>query len=134
LIDLNARLDEIENVYLLQQQNYYMNFMSCSGITQNLINAQNSLSGFTQGTTTYETQRNFIAGLRDKYNKCVRKANTLISDYNTVFITQIYDSNEYEGNVEIFGDPDFDTPNFIKTLPPEQVSGWYYNQELIHNC
>jgi hypothetical protein len=51
-----------------------------------------------------------------------------------VFITQIYDSNEYEGNVEIFGDPDFDIPNFTKTLPPEQLSGWYYNQELIHNC
>ena len=108
--------------------------MSCSGITQNLINAQNNLSGFTQGTTAYETQRNFIAGLRDKYTKCVRKANTLVSDYNTVFITQIYDSNEYEGNVEIFGDPDFDIPNFTKTLPPEQLSGWYYNQELIHNC
>jgi hypothetical protein len=39
-----------------------------------------------------------------------------------VFITQIYDSNEYEGNVEIFGDPDFED------------GGEYYNQELIHNC
>lgn len=134
LIDLNTQLDELENEYLQQQQNYYMNFMSCSGITQNLINAQNNLSGFTQGTTAYETQRNFIAGLRDKYTKCVRKANTLVSDYNTVFITQIYDSNEYEGNVEIFGDPDFDPPEFTKTLPPTQISGFYYNQELIHNC
>jgi hypothetical protein len=122
LIDLNTQLDELENEYLQQQQNYYMNFMSCSGITQNLVNAQNALSGFTQGTTAYETQRNFIAGLRDKYTKCVRKANTLVSDYNTVFITQIYDSNEYEGNVEIFGDPDFED------------GGEYYNQELIHNC
>ena len=134
LVELNNQLGTLENEYLQQQQNYYMNFMSCSGITQNLINAQNNLSGFTQGTTAYETQRNFIAGLRDKYTKCVRKANTLVSDYNTVFITQIYDSNEYEGNVEIFGDPDFDIPNFTKTLPPEQLSGWYYNQELIHNC
>ena len=122
LIDLNSQLVELEDEYLQQQQNYYMNFMSCSGITQNLINAQNNLSEFTQGTTAYETQRNFIAGLRDKYTKCIRKANTLVSDYNTVFITQIYDSNEYEGNVEIFGDPDFED------------GGEYYNQELIHNC
>ena len=39
-----------------------------------------------RGTTAYETQRNFIAGLRDKYTKCVRKSNTLVSDYNTIFI------------------------------------------------
>ena len=122
LIDLNTQLDDLENEYILQQQNYINNFMSCSGITQNLINAQNNLSGFTQGTTAYERQRNFIAGLRDKYSKCVRKANTLISDYNTIFITQIYDSNEYEGNVIITGDPDYDE------------GGSYYNQELIHNC
>jgi hypothetical protein len=96
--------------------------MSCSGITQSLITAQNNLSNFIPGTTSYERQRNFIAGLRNKYDKCVRKTNTLISDYNTVFITQIYDSNEYEGNVTIIGDPDFDD------------GGPFYNQELIHNC
>ena len=124
LIDLNTELVDLENQYIQQQQNYTMNFMSCSGITQNLINAQNNLlTGFTQGTTAYETQRNYIAGLRDKYTKCVRKANTLISDYNTIFITQIYDSNEYEGNVIITGDPDYDDED-----------GSYYNQELIHNC
>jgi hypothetical protein len=134
LIVLNNDLETLENEYLEQQENYTMNFMSCSGITQNLINAQNNLSGFTQGTTAYETQRNFIAGLRDKYNKCIRKSNKLISNYNTIFITQIYDSNEYEGNVLIWGDSDFDTPEFTKTLPPTQISGFYYNQELIHNC
>ncbi len=57
-----------------------------------------------------------------------------MSNYNTIFITQIYDSNEYEGNVVIIGDPDFDPPEFTKTLPPTQISGFYYNQELIHNC
>jgi len=111
-----------------------MNFMSCSGITQSLVNAQNNLSGFTEGTISYERQRNFIAGLRNKYYKCVRESNTLISNYNTIFLTQIYDSNEYEGNVTIIGDPDFDTPEFTETLPPTQISGFYYNQELIHNC
>jgi hypothetical protein len=134
LNDLKNQLQLLEQEYISQQQNYYTNFMSCSGITQNLVNAQNNLSGFTQGTTSYERQRNFIAGLRDKYYKCIRKSNTLISEYNTVFITQTYDSNEYEGNVIITGDPDFDTPEFTEASPPIQVSGWYYNQELIHNC
>ena len=122
LNDLKTELDTLENEYLEQQENYTMNFMSCSGITQNLINAQNNLSGFTQGTTAYERQRNFIAGLRDKYTKCVRKSNRLVSNYNTIFITQIYDSNEYEGNVEIIGDPDW------------EAGGPFYNKELIHNC
>ncbi len=124
LIELKNELENLEDEYIKQQKNYTMNFMSCSGITQNLIDAQNNLlSGFTQGTTAYETQRNFIAGLRDKYTKCVRKANTLVSDYNTIFITQIYDSNEYEGNVTInSGDPDW------------EVGGPFYNKELIHNC
>ena len=44
------------------------------------------------------------------------KSNKLISNYNTIFITQIYDSNEYEGNVLIWGDSDFDPPEFTKTL------------------
>ena len=119
---LYSGLTTLENQYLQQQQNYYSNFTSCSGITQSLINAQQSLTGFTQGTTAYERQRNFIAGLRDKYTKCVRSVNTLISDYNTIFITQIYDTNEYEGNITIIGDPDW------------EEDGPFYNQELIHNC
>ena len=122
LSDLLSNLEQLETEYIEQQNNYLNNFMSCSGITQSLIQAQNNLSNFTPGTTSYERQRNFIAGLRNKYDKCVRKANTLISDYNTVFITQIYDSNEYEGNVTILGDPDW------------EEGGPFYNQELIHNC
>ncbi len=122
LVELNSELDELQKEYLKQQNNFYMNFTSCSGITENLINAQNNLSGFTEGTTNYERQRNFIAGLRDKYTKCVRQSNTLLSEYNTVFITQIYDSNEYEGNVIITGDSDWED------------GGPFYNKELIHNC
>jgi hypothetical protein len=134
LSTLFEQLSQLEIEYINQQNNFYNNFMSCSGITQSLITAQNNLSNFIPGTTSYERQRNYIAGLRNKYDKCVRKTNTLISDYNTVFITQIYDTNEYEGNVTIIGDPDFDPPEFIKTFPPIQISGFYYNQELIHNC
>jgi hypothetical protein len=129
-----VELSDLEKEYLEQQQNYTMNFMSCSGITQNLINAQNNLSGFTQGTTAYETQRNFIAGLRDKYYKCVRKSNTLISEYNTVFVTENCSSNEFVGNVEIIGDSDFEEPEYSNNDPTVQISGFFYNQELIHNC
>ena len=122
LNNLFFELSQLEKEYLEQQQNYYNNFMSCTGITQSLINAENKLCSYIPGTTAYERQRNFIAGLKDKYEKCIAKANTLVTDYNTVFITQIYDSNEYEGNVTIIGDPDW------------EEGGPFYNKELIHNC
>ena len=122
LSTLYTDLSAEETKYLLQQQNYYSNFMSCSGLTETLLQAENNLNNFIYGTTLYERQRNYIAILRDKIYKCVRASNTLISDYNTVFITQIYDTNEYEGNVTIIGDPDWED------------GGDFYNQELIHNC
>jgi hypothetical protein len=122
LNNLFFELSQLEKEYLEQQKNYINNFMSCTGITQTLINAENKLCSYIPGTIPYERQRNFIAGLRDKYEKCVDKANVLVSDYSTVFITQIYDSNEYEGNVTIIGDPDW------------EEGGPFYNQELIHNC
>ena len=122
LSTLYTDLSAEETKYLLQQQNYYSNFMSCSGLTETLLQAENNLNNFIYGTTLYERQRNYIAILRDKIYKCVRSSNTLISDYNTVFITQIYDTNEYEGNVTIIGDPDWED------------GGDFYNQELIHNC
>ena len=122
LNDLYTNLSNEETQYILQQQNYYSNFTSCSGITETLVLAESNLNNFIPGTILYERQRNYIAILRDKVNKCVRITNTLISDYDTVFITQIYDTNEYEGNVTIIGDPDW------------EEGGYFYNQELIHNC
>jgi len=146
LVDLKTELSDLENDYLEKQKNYTMNFMSCSGITQSLVNAQNNLSGFTEGTISYEKQRNFIAGLRNKYYKCVRESSTLISNYNTIFLTQIYDSNEYEGNVTIIGDDDWESCS-IKTTDVSEATcsysdddtiyykdGPFYNKELIHNC
>jgi len=97
--------------------------MSCSGLTESLVNAQNNLSNFIPGTTNYERQRNFIAGIRNKLNKCIRKSYLLITkEESTAFITQIYDTNEYEGNVIILGDSDW------------EQDGPFYNTELIHNC
>ena len=52
---------------------------------------------------------------------CINISSSIIFTY-TVFITQIYDTNEYEGNVTIIGDPDW------------EEGGYFYNQELIHNC
>jgi hypothetical protein len=96
--------------------------MSCSGISETLKVAEENLIKYTPNTTEYERQRNYIASLKNEYNKCVRKSNKLISNYNTVFITQKYDSNEYEGNVTILGDSDW------------EEGGPFYNKELIHNC
>lgn len=122
LTDLFNQLTTLETQVIQQESNFNDNFMSCSGLSQTLVVAENNLSNYSPGTTSYERQRNFIASLRDKYNKCVRKSNTLISDYDLVFITQIYDSNEYEGNVTIIGDSDW------------EEGGPFYNKELIHNC
>ena len=87
------------------------------------MNAQNNLSNFIPGTTNYEKQRNFIANIRSKLTKCIKQANLLLTNENCVaFITQIYDTNEYEGNIIIMGDDDWDS------------GGSFYNTELIHNC
>ena len=129
LIKLNTKLNEYkvdlineEEKYIKQQNDFVTKYMSCSGITSVLKTAQEDLSKYTPGTTNYEKQRNYISILNDKYDKCVRQGNILISDYNKVFITQIYDTNEYEGNVTIIGDPDW------------EEDGPFYNKELIHNC
>jgi hypothetical protein len=115
-------LEDLESNLLNSNQVYMNNYMSCSGITETLTKAQEDLVKYTPNTTEYERQRNYIASLKNEYNKCIRKSNTLISDYNTVFITQKYDSNEYEGNVTILGDSDW------------EEGGPFYNKELIHNC
>ena len=115
-------LEDLESNLLKSNQVYMNNYMSCSGITETLTKAQEDLVKYTPNTTEYERQRNYISSLKNEYNKCIRKSNTLISDYNTVFITQKYDSNEYEGNVTILGDSDW------------EEGGPFYNKELIHNC
>ena len=119
---LVSQLSTLETQYIQQQNNFDNNFMSCSGLSQTLKTAEDNLTNYVPGTTSYERHRNFIASIKDKYYRCVRKSNVLISDYNTVFITQIYDTNEYEGNVTIFGDDDWDE------------GGTFNNKELIHNC
>ena len=122
LVTLNSDLSTEETKYLESQKNFMDNYMSCTGITKVMITAQNDLSKYVEGTTAYEKQRNYISILKDRYDKCVLQSNALVSRYNQVFITQIYDSNEYEGNITIIGDRDW------------EENGSFYNKELIHNC
>jgi len=123
LSDLLILLAQQQTEYLLQQSNYYAKYMSCSGLTESLVNAQNNLTSFIPGTTNYEKQRNFIAVIRSKITKCIKTSSLLLTNEDSVaFITQIYDTNEYEGNVLISGDEDWSD------------EGPFYNTELIHNC
>ena len=123
LLCLLLELVQQQTEYTLQQGDYYSKFLTCSGLTTSLVNAQQELSNFIPGTTNYERQRNFIANVRSNLNKCVRKSYMLkTKEDGTAFITQIYDTNEYEGNVVILGDSDWDP------------DGPFYNTELIHNC
>ena len=120
---LLIQLEDQQTEYLLQQENYYSKYMSCSGLTQSLVTAQSNLTNFIPGTTNYERQRNFIANIRSKLTKCIKSSNLLLTNENCVaFITQIYDTNEYEGNITIMGDNDWSD------------EGPFYNTELIHNC
>jgi len=123
LSNLLILLEQQQNDYIVQQQDYYSKFSSCSGLTESLVNAQNTLSNFTPGTTNYERQRTFIANVRSNLSKCIRKSYMLkTKEESTAFITQIYDTNEFEGNVIILGDSDW------------YPDGPFYNTELIHNC
>jgi hypothetical protein len=123
LSDLLIQLEQQQTEYLSQQSNYYSKFMSCTGLTESLITAQNNLTNFIPGTTNYERQRNFIANIRSKLNKCIKRSSMLLTNEDSVaFITQIYDTNEYEGNITIMGDEDW------------EEGGPFYNTELIHNC
>ena len=77
LSDLLIQLEQQQTDYLLQQQDYYSKYTSCSGLTESLVNAQNNLSNFIPGTTNYEKQRNFIANIRSKLTKCIKQANRI---------------------------------------------------------
>jgi len=123
LSDLLTQLEQQQDDYIIQQANYYTKYMSCTGLTESLITAQNNLTNFIPGTTNYERQRNFIANIRSKLKKCIKSSSLLLTNENCVaFITQIYDTNEYEGNITIMGDDDWDS------------DGPFYDTELIHNC
>ena len=63
----------------------------------------------------------------------MRSTEVNISNYNTVFITQIYDSNEFEGNVMVLGDDEWMVME-MEVATDQPLPGAFYNTELIHNC
>ena len=53
-----------------------------------------------------------IESLKLEYEKCEKEnESTNITTYSHVFITQIYETNEYEGNVTVIGDDEWDENN-----------------------
>jgi len=81
----------------------------CNEFAVDLDTQEKLLSTYVVGTLSYERQLDVVYELRSKYESCVRKSKVNETKYNTLFITQVYDSNEYEGDVNVYGDPDWDS-------------------------
>jgi len=120
---LNEELIKLEQKFIENQNNFDETVEGCQKFSEQITIAKQNLEDqYTVGTLEYERQRNYIAGLENQYRKCVKQKQTQISYYDTVFITHINDSNEYEGNVTVIGDPEW------------EKGGYFYQSELIHNC
>jgi len=89
----------------------------CEPITVQITEEEEKLTTLTEGTLSYQRQKDWVNVLRNRYQNCVRKQKASQTQYNTIFITQMMDSNEYEGDVSVFGDPE-----------------WESCVELIHEC
>lgn len=123
LKELNEELIKLEQEFIENQNNFDETVEGCQKFSEQITIAKQNLEDqYTVGTLEYERQRNYIAGLENQYRKCVKQKQTQISYYDTVFITHINDSNEYEGNVTVVGDPEW------------EKGGHFYQSELIHNC
>ena len=120
---LNSELNELQSAAKEQEETFDGLFTKCTQIGDTLTKAEKDLEDqYVRGTLEYERQRNYIAGLKDSYEKCKRKSRTQYSNYDTVFITHINNSNEFEGSVTVIGDPEW------------EPGGYFYNSELIHDC
>ena len=121
---LQKEIKEKQKQLAEQEAQYTQQILSgCTTIANTLTQAETDLDNlYTPHTLSYENQRSYIAGLKAQYNKCIRKTKTQISKYDTIFITQIYDTNEYEGTVTVIGDPEW------------EFGGYFYNNGLLHDC
>lgn len=91
---------------------------SCEDIAQQITFEEEKLkTNFVEGTVSYLNQMDLIFELKSKYNNCKNKNNINITKYNVMFITQMYDSNEYEGDVNVYGNDEWDS-----------------DSELLHDC
>ena len=124
-------LVELQNEEINKKTDYINAIDSCNGYPSRILKAENDLmDDFIVGSISYDRQVNFIAGLKTAYKKCIRKANTRITTYNTIFVTSIYNSNEYEGSVTVLGDPEWDAGD----AATGEVTGPFFETELIHGC
>lgn len=87
----------------------------CRNEFKNVDSAKKTLKNIPKGTIKYSRQLDYVSELQTLANSCKRK-NTEKTEYTRMFITQIYDSNEYEGDISVF-DKD-----------------WNKDDELIHDC
>ena len=124
----------IENQIIAANANLLSVTNNCSGLADKITEAQTKLDNLEKNTLPYEKQKNYLAVLRHTYNKCIRSTTINISQYNTVFITQMYDSNEFEGNVRVYGDDEYDGQQDANADGILEPAGLLYNTELIHNC
>jgi hypothetical protein len=123
ILNLNTQLGELEieckalvAAQVQEQQEFIDTKNDCSSLSieiemvqQQLMNTpNNSVSGCTTNSE-YNSLLEYLDELREKYEECIQGAvATNVTHYNTTFITQIYETNEYEGNVTVIGDPEWD--------------------------
>lgn len=124
LNDLLKQLEEKEKEKLeiqqsvIDKQNTMIKLKSqCDTWIDYLTKETTKLNDLIEGTLTYEKQRDLIAYYQNKVDACLKKANLNISTYDTIFITSYCNTNEYEGDITVYGDPT-----------------WNSDVELLHAC
>ena len=117
LVVKNSECIELAEKEKLSQQNFVDSKNDCYSLSveiemiqQQLINLENnSVSSGCTSNSEYNSLLQYLNVLKEKYKKCRENATaTNITTYNTAFITQIYETNEYEGNVTVVGDNEWD--------------------------
>ena len=81
-------------------------------LEKKLASVTKNNNGICDDNSPYQQILNKIESLKEEYEKCEKEnISTNITQYTHVFITQIYETNEYEGNVTVTGDDEWDENN-----------------------
>ena len=119
LQQLKDDCEELAAQQAQQQQQFISTKDDCNSLSIEIEAVQQQLKlippSTVSGCTTNSSYNSLLAylnELKEKYNNCITGAqSTNVTQYNTVFITQIYNTNEYEGNVTVIGDDEWDDNN-----------------------
>ncbi len=119
-INITSKGAECNRIQAIQKQkNENNNMFSLTTKCRVIIKKENAagkkLKNLQKGTVSYSKQLDYIYGLRNEVKACFRK-NKIKTEYKRMFITQMYDSNEYEGDISVFD------------------KNWDKGDELIHDC